>query len=307
MESPTVIPVPDLDGALSFFIDQLGFRMHRIWPADDPRVAQLIGHDVCIELRIDGEPSPIPETLPVWVPSVEISRIADATWGLGRAGMRYRDLLPSRQGGHFIASHIQIPGTGPVPDWVHFHEVALQMIFCYRGRVSVVYEDQGPPFEMVAGDCVLQPPTIRHRVLESADDLEVIEIGGPACHVTGADHVLHLPNPTRDPERRFAGQRFVRSVAADAQWERHGMVQIRDLGIAAATDGLASVSILKGASDTIDLEHRGGLLFLFVLRGWLRVGEVLLETGDSIALAEGSSVLFSGEILRVSTVPYTPA
>jgi hypothetical protein len=28
--------------------------------------------------------------------------------GVGRAGMRYRDLLPDRQGGRFIASHIAI-------------------------------------------------------------------------------------------------------------------------------------------------------------------------------------------------------
>ena len=35
-----------------------------------------------------------------------------------------------------------------------------------------------------AGDCVIQPPLIRHRVLESSDHLQVIEIGVPAEHVT---------------------------------------------------------------------------------------------------------------------------
>jgi quercetin dioxygenase-like cupin family protein len=41
------------------------------------------------------------------------------------------------------------------------------MIYCHRGWVRVVYEDQGEPFVMHPGDCVLQPPGIRHRVLEA--------------------------------------------------------------------------------------------------------------------------------------------
>ena len=34
------------------------------------------------------------------------------------------------------------------------------------------------------GDMVIQPPEIRHRVLESSDGLEVVEIGCPADHIT---------------------------------------------------------------------------------------------------------------------------
>ena len=93
---------------------------------------------------------------------------AGAIRGEGRAGMLYRDLIPSRLGGRYIASHITIPDGGPVADWVHFHRIALQMIFVRRGWVRVVYEDQGEPFVMNAGDMVLQPPEIRHRVLESS-------------------------------------------------------------------------------------------------------------------------------------------
>ena len=37
-------------------------------------------------------------------------------WVIGRAGMHYRDLIPSRLGGSIIASHIRIPEGGPVPD-----------------------------------------------------------------------------------------------------------------------------------------------------------------------------------------------
>ena len=38
-------------------------------------------------------------------------------WVIGRAGMRYRDLIPGRLGGSIIASHIRIPDAGPVPDY----------------------------------------------------------------------------------------------------------------------------------------------------------------------------------------------
>ncbi len=108
------------------------------------------------------------------------------------------------------------PGGGDVADWVHFHRIRFQMIFVAAGWVDVVYEDQGEPFRMVAGDCVLQPPEIRHRVLRSSPGLEVIEIGCPAEHDTLADHDLDLPTATVRPERDFGGQRFVRHIADDA-------------------------------------------------------------------------------------------
>ena len=119
--------------------------------------------------------------------------------------MRYRDLIPDRWGGSFVASHITIPEGGPVPDYVHFHKVRFQMIFVKSGWVRLVYEDQGDPFVMVAGDCVLQPPEIRHRVLESSPGLEVIEIGCPALHETIADWSLALPNGRGEAARAWDG------------------------------------------------------------------------------------------------------
>src|SRR5207237_2474361 len=142
---------------------------------------------------------------------------AAATSGQGRAGMLYRDLIPGRCGGRYIASQITIPDGGPVADWVHFHRVALQMIIVRRGWVRVVYEDQGEPFVMREGDLVLQPPLISHRVLESSPGLEVVEISAPALHETFADHELKLPNGER-PGRMFGRQRFLRHIAADTPW-----------------------------------------------------------------------------------------
>src|SRR6185295_4908728 len=96
-----------------------------------------------------------------------------------------------------------------VPDYVHYHRVRFQMIYCAKGWVRVVYEDQGPPFVLREGDSVLQPPGIRHRVLESSPD-----------HETFADHELELPTASLCPERDFGGQRFVRHEAARAAWQR---------------------------------------------------------------------------------------
>lgn len=120
--------------------------------------------------RVDVVEAEPPLRVPALRPSLCLSRHAAGCWGTGRAGMLYRDLVPDRQGGRFIASHIRIEEGGPVPDYVHFHKVRFQAIYVICGWVEVVYEDQGAPFVMHTGDCVLQPPQIRHRA--SQDRIE---------------------------------------------------------------------------------------------------------------------------------------
>ena len=112
-----------------------------------------------IELRA-AEPA---LSVPAGEPSFCVSRADDgAEWVIGRAGMRYRDLLPDRQGGRFIASHIAIPDGGPVPDYVHYHRIRFQLIYCHRGWVRVVYEDQGdavrPPRRRLRAPAARDPP-----------------------------------------------------------------------------------------------------------------------------------------------------
>jgi len=204
--------------------------------------------------------------------------------------MRYRDLLPDRWGGRFIASHITIPDGGPVPDYVHYHRVRFQMIFVKAGWVRVVYEDQGDPFVMRAGDCVLQPPQIRHRVLESSPGLEVIEVGCPAVHATLADWTLELPNGVGDPAREWDGSRFVRHVAEGAvytPWRVSGW-ECRDTGIAAATGGLAGVRVARpagAASAAIELDTEFALLV--VVRGGVSFDGERLGDGSSVAIPAG--------------------
>jgi quercetin dioxygenase-like cupin family protein len=209
--------------------------------------------------------------------------------------MRYRDLLPDRWGGTFVASHITIPDGGPVPDYVHFHKVRFQVIFVKSGWVRLVYEDQGEPFVMQAGDCVLQPPQIRHRVLESSPGLEVIEIGTPALHDTIADWSLELPNGRGEASRDWSGQRFVRHVAAEATyrpWRIPGW-EYRDTGIGDATCGLAGVRVARvTAGSGAPVAHATEFAMLVVLRGEVtfatdeRPGERLRES-SSVAIPDG--------------------
>lgn len=207
--------------------------------------------------------------------------------------MQYRDLLPGRWGGRYIVSHIRIPGGGPVPDDVHWHRIRFQLIAVLRGEVEVVYEDQGDPFVMRAGDCVLQPPGIRHRVLHSAEDLEVVEIGCPAVHETILDHDVGLPTTSVRPHRDFGGQRFVRHVAATTPpgtWRLPGWTA-RDTAISTATDSLADVVYVRPASQPSDewsaVEDQFHLLV--AMRGTVDIeladhGTELLRPGDSVAL-----------------------
>jgi quercetin dioxygenase-like cupin family protein len=284
------LPCPDLSEALEFFTGRLGFRIDMITPADEPHTAVVSGHGVT--LRLESEPAPPGQG-------------AEGGWNEGRAGMRYRDLIPGRLGGRFIASHIRIPEGGEVPDYVHYHKIRFQMIYCKAGWARLVYEDQGPPFIFEAGDCVLQPPEIRHRVLEASPGFEVVEIASPAAHETFADHDLRLPTSRNLPDRVYNGQRFVFHRASQAEWAPWILsgFEARDTGIAAATGGLASVRVVRTTASPASpaatqadarevLRHAGEFLFFFVLRGELGVdgaeeGNRLLREGDSFVLLSG--------------------
>ncbi|WP_309602891.1 hypothetical protein [Sphingomonas sp.] len=249
-----------------------GYRLDVIYPADDPHEAILSGPGGTLRLTTNpGAPRPS-DHLPPFQPEYVLTR-ASGDGGAGRAGMLYRDLIPSRLGGRYIASHIRVPGGGPVADWVHYHRIGFQMIAVRSGWVRVVYEGQGEPFVMRVGDVVLQPPGIRHRVLDSGDDLEVVEIGAPALHETFADHELVLPTGLYEPLRDFGGQQFLRHIAAETPWTALGGGEAQQTAMRAATGGLADVRILRG---NVDLPGHGGeLVFGFVLSG-----SALLKHGD---------------------------
>jgi quercetin dioxygenase-like cupin family protein len=270
-----------------------GFRLDVIYPADDPHTAILSRAAERVRLTTQpGAPVP-PADLPNFVPQFVLTR-AGADPGEGRAGMLYRDLIPSRLGGRYIASHITIRERGPVADWVHFHRIAFQMIAVRRGWVRVVYEDQGEPFVMEAGDLVLQPPAIRHRVLESSPGLEVVEITCPALHETFADHEMSLPNERFDRDRRFGGQGFLRHVARETPWTPFGGGEAGETAMRDATAGWAEVRVVRssGSSNIAFAPHDGELDFGFILQGSARLdyaGGHVLGPADSFVIPPGEA------------------
>jgi quercetin dioxygenase-like cupin family protein len=286
-----------------------GFRLDLIYPADDPHTALLVREGDCVRLTERPDAPPPSDLLPPFAPEFVLT-LKGAVPGEGRAGMLYRDLIPGRLGGRYIASHISIPEGGPVSDWVHFHRIALQIIHVRRGWVRVVYEDQGEPFIMREGDLVLQPPEIRHRVLESSPGLEVIEISSPALHATYAEHRFDLPNGS-NPERIFGGQNFLHHVAAQTPWTSFDGGQSQETAIAEATGGLAEVRTIRpvGAAGIGFAPNQGELVFGFVLEGSAnlefggthRLGGAdafVIPPGEPWTLSEASSDL---RLLHVAT------
>ena len=336
----------DLRGDLGFFGKTLGFRLDRIFPADDPRVAVMSGHGLRLRLTVDGgaagslriladdpvliaggattltapggtvvliEPLDPPLVQPPTEHAFVVRRLADqAPWVIGRAGMHYRDLVPSRLGGAIIASHIRIPDGGPVPDMVHFHKVGFQLIFCIKGWVDVVYEDQGAPIRLKAGDCFIQPPEIRHRVLHASDGIEVIEIGVPAEHVTEIEHVMALPTPDLRPDREWQGQRFVYNQGDKAAWGpfRIPGFKARDTTIDAGTKGVASVMVARPDGVAPWTRHDTDILFSFVMAGGMTLqGEGRdaqhLSPGDAFVIPPGMATRYAAvtedlELLEVT-------
>jgi quercetin dioxygenase-like cupin family protein len=332
-----VIPCAELTETLPFFMNRLAFRLDEIYPADDPSTAVISGHGMRLRLVrgqggapgtlilrcrdpqqlangqrsltapngttieiVDANP---PLIMPPTQHSFVVRRLKDGEpWIIGRAGMQYRDLVPNRLGGTMIASHIRVRDAGPVPDNVHFHIVGFQMIYCYRGWVRLVYEDQGQPFILAAGDCVLQPPQIRHRVLESSGGLEVVEIGCPAEHITTLDHEMELPTGRLEPDKDFGGQLFCRHEVAKAIWRpwRLAGFEARDTGIGAATRGVASVKVARvsGPAETRPNSHDSDIYFAFVLEGSMKLGAEghelrSLTAGDAFVVPPGLSTTFS--------------
>ncbi|CAN1547414.1 Cupin 2, conserved barrel [Paracoccaceae bacterium] len=345
------LPTKELRDDLPFFTKVLGFRLDTIFPADNPEVAVLSGHG--LRLRIQKGATEAPGTIriltddpdsfaggqreltapngtrieidelnpPVVTPATQhafvVRRLADqAPWVIGRAGMEYRDLIPTRLGGAMIASHIRVP-DGPVPDMVHFHKVGFQLIFCVAGWVDVLYEDQGDIRRIHAGDCFIQPPGIRHKVLHS-EGVQVVEIGVPAEHVTEIDHEMTLPTPHYRPDREWDGQRFVHDIGKDGTFHpfRIPGFQARDTSIHANTRGVASVMVARPTGQPAPwTAHDGDILFSFVMSGAMTLeGEgkdpYRLAPGDAFVIPPGMATRYSNptpdlELLEV-TLPGNP-
>jgi hypothetical protein len=99
-----------------------------------------------------------------------------------RSYAKYRDLGMAAATNGLAQAHVikMIPPCDPaVVSKRHYHDVEFQMIYVLKGWIKGEYDGAGE-VTMVEGSCWLQPPKIKHTVLDYSDDCELLEIILPA-------------------------------------------------------------------------------------------------------------------------------
>ena len=106
---------------------------------------------------------------------------ADFESGL-RSYAHYRDLGISAATHGMVQAHVIrfVPPCRPEEvSKLHYHDVDFQMIYVLKGWIKSKFEGEGE-IVMRTGACWIQPPRIKHAVLDYSDDCEVLEIVLPA-------------------------------------------------------------------------------------------------------------------------------
>jgi mannose-6-phosphate isomerase-like protein (cupin superfamily) len=105
----------------------------------------------------------------------------DFAGGLRRYA-KYRDLGISAATNGLVQAHVVkfVPPCRPEEvSKLHYHDVEFQMVYVLKGSITTELEGEGA-VTMRTGSCWIQPPRIRHKVLDYSDDCEVLEIVLPA-------------------------------------------------------------------------------------------------------------------------------
>jgi hypothetical protein len=98
-----------------------------------------------------------------------------------RSYAKYRDLDIAGATNGMVRAHVikmAAPCDPAVVSKRHFHDVEFQMIYVLKGWMKSEFE--GVVETMREGSCWLQPPKIKHAVLDYSDDCELLEIIMPA-------------------------------------------------------------------------------------------------------------------------------
>ena len=116
-----------------------------------------------------------------------------AQWTPGlREIFEYRDLgVKEGTKGDYVAHLIRHNGKkvkDKVQHW-HVHDCSFQFVYVMNGWATFEYEGRGVR-TIRKGDCILQPPLLKHREIECSDDLEILEIVSPANFAT---HIVEGP------------------------------------------------------------------------------------------------------------------
>ncbi len=99
-----------------------------------------------------------------------------------RAYAQYRDLGIADATGGLARAHVirlQGPCNPAEVSKLHYHDVEFQMVYVLKGWVKSYMDGQGETL-MLQGSCWIQPPRIRHMILDYSDDVELLEVILPA-------------------------------------------------------------------------------------------------------------------------------
>ncbi len=104
-----------------------------------------------------------------------------------RAQFEYRDLgIGAATDGRYHAHIIRAKSADGPKIGLHRHgEIDFQLVYILKGWMRFWYEGRGETLA-AAGTCILQPPGIRHDVLEWSEDLELLEVTSPRDFTTEA-------------------------------------------------------------------------------------------------------------------------
>jgi quercetin dioxygenase-like cupin family protein len=98
-----------------------------------------------------------------------------------RSYARYRELGVSKATGGLVQAHV-VRLVGQCTDEVrkeHYHDTCFQMVYVLKGWEKIQAEGY-EPVTMKEGSVWIQPPQIKHTVLDYSDGCEVLEIILPA-------------------------------------------------------------------------------------------------------------------------------
>jgi uncharacterized cupin superfamily protein len=99
-----------------------------------------------------------------------------------RAYAKYRDLGFAGATQGLAQAHV-IRLIGPCDpaevSKLHFHDVEFQMVYILKGWVKTYMEGQGETL-MEEGSAWIQPPRVKHMILDYSDDVELLEVILPA-------------------------------------------------------------------------------------------------------------------------------
>lgn len=225
-------------------------------------------------------------------------------WEVGSDGSLFRNLTDSLEFSLIDIKQEKACQQQSLTEYSIYHDLKFHMLHCLQGSVRLVYELQGPPFVFSAGDILLEPPLIRHQVLEKSTDLRILEFSSPVERATYAEFETQLPTYNYDPEAKFCGQNFKHFRRQDAiftnafgMWASNCWKCCNTLVDEASGNKLSAVIYVLDDSRPISalatntyFKHSAGMLYFRIIAGYM---DIFINLARSKKHYAGSTVILN--------------